>query len=283
MSDKAAQEGTLSLGAFLRDQREQKNLSIEAAIEATKISKPVLEAIENDNFDRMPAEAFCRGFYTIYANLLELDPKEIVARYHQARGIAEPTSASQPRPPVLKSQKFNAYTDVSPVSPFGSTTVLITACLLLSAGVCWYLNWNPVDYINSIIMSQQSSINSTVINENSKPVVEEIADTTLPDTATTKTATTFETQPQKTPAVTLYNLQVTFQNSGTLKVTMDDGFVLDKHFSAGETLQWEVTKKIILDMPETVKGKLNLNGIEIPLPTAENGRRKLSLPEDLLD
>ena len=154
MSDKAAQEATPSLGAFLRDQREQKDLSIEAAIEATKISKPVLEAIENDNFDRMPAEAFCRGFYTIYANFLELDPKEIIARYQQARGITEPTSAIQPRPPAIKSRNFNVYTDVSPVSPIGGTTVLITSCLLLFAGICWYLNWNPVDYISSIIMPQ---------------------------------------------------------------------------------------------------------------------------------
>ena len=122
-----------------------------------------------------------------------------------------------------------------------------------------------------------------MINESSKPVAEKLTGAALPDTAAPQTATNMETQAQKAPAVTLYNLQVTFQNSGTLKVTKDDGFVLDKHFSAGETLHWEVTKNIILDMPETVKGKLNLNGIEIPLPAAENGRRKLSLPEDLLD
>jgi len=42
-------------------------------------------------------------------------------------------------------------------------------------------------------------------------------------------------------------------------------------------------EKIILDMPETLSGTLSLNGIEIPLPVAENGRRLLSLPEDLLD
>jgi len=283
MSDKAAKEGTLSLGAFLRDQREQKDISFKAALKATKISKPVLEAIEDDNFDRMPAEAFCRGFYTIYANFLELDPKEIIARYKQARGITEPTTASQPRPPVHKSQKFSTYTDVSPVSPVGGTTALITICLLLFAGVCWYLNWNPVDYVSSIIMGQQTSTPSTLINDTSTPINGEAINAPLPGSTATETIKSSETQAQSTPAVTLYDLQVTFQNSGILKVTMDDGFILDKHFSAGETLQWEVTKKIILDMPETVKGKLSLNGIEIPLPAAENGRRKLSLPEDLLD
>ena len=132
-------------------------------------------------------------------------------------------------------------------------------------------------------MPQQTATVSAVSNESSEPFAQEIVSTALSGTTATETEKSIEKQPQKTPAVTLYNLQVTFQNSGTLKVTMDDGFVLDKHFSAGETLQWEVTKKILLDMPETARGKLSLNGIEIPLPAAENGRRKLSLPEDLLD
>lgn len=282
MSDKDAQDETRSLGAFLRDQREQKGVSIEAAIEATKISKPVLEAIETDNFDRMPAEAFCRGFYTIYANFLELDTKEIIARYKQARGITESTSTRQPRPPVLKSQKLGAYAEISPTSPVGGTTVLITGCLLLFAGICWYFNWNPMDSLSSIIMPQQTITVPAAINEDSKPAVEESTNTTIPSTTVTPTEADTDKLSQ-IPAMTLYNLQVTFQNSGMLKVTMDDGFVLDKQFSAGETLQWEVTKKIILDMPETAAGKLNLNGIEIPLPAAINGRRKLTLPEDLLD
>ena len=92
-----------------------------------------------------------------------------------------------------------------------------------------------------------------------------------------------ETTADETLAVAPYQLQMNFNNSGVLRVTLDDGFVLDKQFSAGTSMQWKVEKKIILDMPELLSATLTLNGIEIPLPEAENGRRLLSLPEDLLD
>ncbi len=289
MSDEVPLAKTHSLGSFLREQREQHGVSIENVAETTKISLPILRAIEDDNFERMPAEAFCRGFYSIYAKYLKLDAEEILSRYRQSRGIAVVPSTKQAESPVSKGQRFSNFAQPSSVSPAAGTTVVALLLLIVLSGICWYLNWNPINYISTILTPQETLFMPAPADGIPEPVAEKtILPDTTSDTKRTETDKNSTQQSQKntpldTPMVTLYDLEVTFNNSGILKVTLDDGFVLDKHFAAGETLQWEVEKKIVLDMPETIRGRFSLNGIEIPLPPAENGRRKLSLPEDLLD
>ncbi len=158
MSDVASREEALSSGAFLLAQREKKGISIEDVAEATKISLPILRAIEDDNFERMPAEAFCRGFYSIYANYLELDTEEVLSRYRQSRGITAVPSTEQAHSPVSKSQKFSEYAHPSPISPAVNMTALALVFLIVFTGICWYLNWNPINSIRSIIIPQETAV-----------------------------------------------------------------------------------------------------------------------------
>ena len=75
---------------------------------------------------------------------------------------------------------------------------------------------------------------------------------------------------------------VDFTSDGTFNATLDDGEIIEKHVTGGETLQWEVEKKILLDLPEEISATLHLNGVEEPLLQVEDGWRRLSLPEGLL-
>lgn len=322
MSQEATQEEIpQSLGTFLREQREQKGISLTEATEATKISPPVLKAIEEDAYDRMPAEAFCKGFYSLYASFLGLDPKEILERYEVRNGPKQKSSKKPCRPPVKKSQSGANYAEPSAISPVTSLTLFVAVCLVVVAGICWYFNWAPIDYLNTKLIPPQPpppiSLQQTQAIQETPAVPEAVSVTTettteqdhstglpkenpsntnmiQPEEAASAVILPTETNdlvieglPQEVQAppstVGPYHLEIVFNNSGTLKVTLDDGFVLDKHFSIGETLRWGAEKKIILDMPEIISGTLRLNGIEIPLPEAKNGRRRLSLPEDLLN
>jgi cytoskeletal protein RodZ len=300
------QEETQSLGDFLREHREQKGASLTEATEATKISLPVLKAIEEDAYDRMPAEAFCRGFYSLYANFLEIDPQIVLDRYDAGKESDQNVLKKQAKPPVLKSRSSTNYAEPSHISPATSMTILTAASLIIIAGLCWYFNWNPVDYINAKLLPPQTlmeqkltepayqapaepqanpaGIEATTPPQAPVPIEEPLNDEPETDITDTEVIEELPENAQVSPPeATPYHLEMYFSNNGTLKVTLDDGFVLDKRFSAGETLRWAVEKNIILDMPGTIDGTLRLNGIEIPLPAAENGRRTLSLPEDLLD
>jgi cytoskeletal protein RodZ len=289
------QEETQTLGAFLRTRREQKGASIEDVNQSTKISIPILKAIEEDDNERLPAAAFCRGFYSLYADYLELDPKDILERLSQTKGNIGKSSNKLSKPPILKSQNITNYAESPFLSPATGKGFLSLICLAIIIGLCWYFNWNPVDFIGNKLRPQiQNQLLHKLpeVAESEEIVIEEevkniVSADTMPLAAPSTAA---ETSEQSQTDITAepqtmepYSLEIDFYTSGTLKVTLDDGFVLDKHFTAGKTLQWQVKKKIILDMPEAIQGNLRLNGIEIPLPDAENGRRRLSLPEDLLD
>ncbi len=321
MSDEDTLEEKQSLGSFLRTHREEKGASLSEVSEATKISLPILQAMEEGAHDKMPAEAFCRGFYSLYASFLGLDPQEILGRYEAEKDPEQRAPKKPAKPPVKKSQSLTNYAEPASISSATSKGILTIICVALLAGLCWYFNWNPINYINSTIVTPitalQTEQDSPTIQQETvtspEPVTETVSDLSeteppsVPDDQpTTMEAVSVSGSPDRlndaeinidaddpfeadtetastSPAAAPYQLEIYFGNSGTLKVTLDDGFVLDKHFNEGETLQWEVEKKIILDMPESISGTLRLNGIEIPLPEAENGRRMLSLPEDLLD
>jgi len=69
------------LGNKFRKAREKKNLSLEDVSNVTKISKRMLQAIEEERFDRLPGGVFNKGFIRTYAKHLGLNDEEAVADY----------------------------------------------------------------------------------------------------------------------------------------------------------------------------------------------------------
>jgi curved DNA-binding protein CbpA len=76
-------------GVFLRKVREFRRVSIEEMANITKVSKTYLNAIEEENFPKLPAAVFLRGFITQIAKTLKLPHEQVtsayMARYYQAR------------------------------------------------------------------------------------------------------------------------------------------------------------------------------------------------------
>lgn len=75
-----------SPGAYLREQRQRRGLSLEQLAAATKIPRPSLEQLEDDNFDALPGAVFVRGFLRCSARALGLDPTAVLELlYEQER------------------------------------------------------------------------------------------------------------------------------------------------------------------------------------------------------
>ena len=69
------------LGAFLRSERERRSLTLEQVASATRINLRVLQSLESDEYDSLPAKPFVRGFILSYARFIGLDGKEILLRW----------------------------------------------------------------------------------------------------------------------------------------------------------------------------------------------------------
>jgi cytoskeletal protein RodZ len=75
-----------SIGEILREARHQKKLSLEEASRATKIKLEILEKLESDEFDRLAAPMYTKGFLKLYAEYLGLDSQFVVDSYLRSQG-----------------------------------------------------------------------------------------------------------------------------------------------------------------------------------------------------
>jgi len=66
------------LGETLRRARLSKNVTFEDAERVTRIRREYLEALEREDFTKLPAPVYARGFLRSYAGYLGLDPGELM-------------------------------------------------------------------------------------------------------------------------------------------------------------------------------------------------------------
>jgi cytoskeleton protein RodZ len=71
----------ISLGALFKKEREKKGLSHAQISRQTRVRPRFLEAIENEDWDLLPAPALVKGFIRSYARVLALDEERIVGLY----------------------------------------------------------------------------------------------------------------------------------------------------------------------------------------------------------
>lgn len=85
-----------SFGEYLKRERELRELSLREISDETKISYRYLEAIEENNEAKLPAEVFVKGFVKSYANYIGLDPDEAILRYQEFKKTKDISRESQP-------------------------------------------------------------------------------------------------------------------------------------------------------------------------------------------
>ena len=79
-----------SIGATLKDARENLGLSLEQVINETHISKHYIEALEAEQFDVFIAETYLIGFLRNYAQFLGLDDARLIEYYRHYKLNEEP-------------------------------------------------------------------------------------------------------------------------------------------------------------------------------------------------
>ena len=73
----------ISLGALLKKEREDQGLSHTRISQQIRVRPRFLEAIENEEWDLLPAAPLVKGFIRSYARVLALDEERIVAIYDE--------------------------------------------------------------------------------------------------------------------------------------------------------------------------------------------------------
>jgi len=118
-----------SVGELLRTRREYLGHTVVQVVDATRLPRRALEALEQDNFDEIAGAFYVRGFLRVYAGYLKLEPEIVLERYENQVAIA-PVYEDEPvaEVPDYFRTKRSKVRSLSPAQLF---LLLITAATLV--------------------------------------------------------------------------------------------------------------------------------------------------------
>ncbi len=110
------------IGDVLKAEREKKGLSKRRLAEMIKVRENVIDAIENEDWNKLPARVFIKGFIRSYAISVDYDQQKAFRLFDKSMPGAEST----PRPLTDRKKK-------------GNTGFYLIIILLILAGTIYYL------------------------------------------------------------------------------------------------------------------------------------------------
>jgi cytoskeleton protein RodZ len=123
-----------SIGETLRRERQKRNLQLDQVSRELKISTRFLEAIEKEQFDRLPGGVFAKSFVRQYARMLDIDEEEAAAEVQ--RTLAPPTlsqfTEAAPKPVAPQTVEFAPRVDSISSRPFASGSWLPALALVVA-------------------------------------------------------------------------------------------------------------------------------------------------------
>ena len=92
------------VGETLRRERMKRNLDLEEISRELKISTRFLQAIENDQYEKLPGGVFAKSFVRQYARLLGLNEEDLAVQVQEILGpvVEVPQLAEMPNPPASR-------------------------------------------------------------------------------------------------------------------------------------------------------------------------------------
>jgi cytoskeleton protein RodZ len=139
-----------SIGDTLRRERLRRGLQLEQVAAETKIGTHLLEAMEANQFDRLPGGVFTRSFLRQYAHNLGLDEEEIIKSLKEQFEQPEPSPAPPPKPSLPNLSQMPSFEDVvdrlRSDSSMGAL-VWVVVVALVCAGM--YKLWQRAPGVNS--------------------------------------------------------------------------------------------------------------------------------------
>ncbi len=206
----------MTIGQRLSEKRRESGRTIKEIELVLKIRSSYLEALENDNFDKLPSIIYARAFLSDYASYLGLDKDKILDEF-------DALYLSRPKDEKYKSSKF--------VFPEWSGTFL--AFLFLAALFLWGLY-----YLFSYIKTETPVEKPQPETKTTTPTTNPSAEPSPPPKKTTPTTQPTTNATTITPKKVTVKVRITGKASW-IKVVVDGEKVFEGIMEQGDEDKWE--------------------------------------------
>lgn len=131
-------EGRIEIGAALRDARRRYGMEVREVEERTKIRARYIRALENEDWEALPAPAYVRGFLRTYGQMLGLDGEMLADEFRRRTGDGGSPGGGSPSEPVLSESRRGDSRDPSRLplvlGVLGGIVALLLLLSLLDGG-----------------------------------------------------------------------------------------------------------------------------------------------------
>lgn len=144
----------LTVGELLQRERLKKNLTLEAVEKATKIRLKFLDALERNEFNRLPPGTFAKGFIKNYAAFLGLSVEETIAFYRR--------QVSEEKAKVMPESRSNPQRQAVRITPQIFTVAGVAILLVLFFA---YLIFSYFKFAGAPMLSVDRPSNNSVVTK----------------------------------------------------------------------------------------------------------------------
>lgn len=240
----------MSAGQILRKTRLEKGVNLDEVARITRITKGYLLALEDDALEKLPSEAYARGFLRIYANFLGLPADEVLTLYQHGTCENTPEELLPVTPRVRPPRASNI-----PSKPW--LWSLAAVCLAVLAGSFLFSDKEhgvtrenksfqlsqPKEYVVTAPLNNPPTDENTVGNPSQ----------TLPS----QSETSANDSSVRAQGIVL---RMRALEDGYLKLTIDDTITQQYDLKAGDLIEWKADKVFSLDMENAGGVEAELNG-----------------------
>ncbi len=257
-----------SFGVRLKQQREQRGITLEEISATTKIGTRMLVALEQDHFDQLPGGIFNKGFIRAYARCLDLDEDQAIADYLVATGTPpadkDKDKDRDKRSNGLSESSFDLHAESERRDsnlPWGTFAILLLLIALGFAGWGFYSRearknvgklLPPLAAPKTAVASPNLVSTTPVSNQ---PV-------SAPPVSTQLTTPSPTSRPLATPKP--LSLRITLHSDSWLFVTSDGREILQGSFTAPTEKTIHATREIIVKAGDVGALDFEFNGKTLP-------------------
>lgn len=149
-----------SFGDRLRKEREQRGISLEDIALTTKIRAGLLQALEEEKFERLPGGIFNKGFVRAYARHLGIDEDQAIADYMAAAGetpARRPVDSPMPGRVEVPEPRIQLVKEEREASSagFNPRGLLAGLLVLVAVGTAAWLYYHREKRVESSVASSQ--------------------------------------------------------------------------------------------------------------------------------
>lgn len=221
-----------TFGERLKRERELREVTREEVSNATRISARFLQALEDEDWEKLPGGVFGRGFVRTIARYLGLSEEGLLAEYDLARGENAVQSAARPEDRIPSPPKW--------IPVVALLVILLVVAGIVAGGIYGWRKWKARR------LGKQTPTTSSQLS------------TVPPSPALQQPATL--AAPRSLP------LQLSLSTSSPthVRVIADDGVALDADLPSGENRRFTATRQFEISAADSSAVLLELNGAMMP-------------------